>query len=156
MKKIYTFLSIATLSVFSLTACSSDDNITTPEPQPTNHLLGKWDMQAMDMKLEMDGQIVIDEKDVATKDAGIIIQYDFKADNKIEYYMYTPATAQNEEREQEGTGTYQKSGNMLTITIEETPQTFDVLLLEQSKLHLNLTQEDESTKVSITQKFVKM
>lgn len=156
MKKIYTFLSIATLSVFSLTACSSDDNTTTPEPQPTNHLLGKWDMQAMDMKLEMDGQIVIDEKDVATKDVGIIIQYDFKADNKIEYYMYTPATAQNEEREQEGIGTYQKSGNMLTITIEDTPQTFDVLLLEQSKLHLNLTQEDESTKVSITQNFVKM
>lgn len=156
MKKIYTFLSVVTLSVFTLTACSSDDNATTPEPQPTNHLLGKWDMRAMDMKLEMEGQVVIDEKDVPTKDAGIIIQYDFKADNKIEYYMYTPATAQNEETEQQGTGTYQKSGNMLTITIEDTPQTFDVLLLEQSKLHLNLTQEDESTKISITQKFVKM
>lgn len=156
MKKIFTFLSIATLSVFSLTACSSDDNVTTSEPQPTNQLLGKWDMQAMDMKLEMDGQVVIDEKDVPTKDAGIIIQYDFKVDNKIEYYMYTPATDQNEETEQQGTGTYQKSGNMLTITIEDTPQTFDVLLLEQSKLHLNLTQEDESSKISITQKFVKL
>nr|WP_264563219.1 lipocalin family protein [Flavobacterium sp. CBA20B-1] len=144
------------MSVFGLTACSSDDHTATPEPQPTNQLVGKWDLQAMDMKLEMEGNVVFDEKDILTKDSGIIVQYDFKADNNVTYYMYTPATAQTEEREQQGTGTYQKNGNTLTITADGAPQTFQILLLEQNKLHLNLKQEDESTKINITQKFVKI
>ena len=157
MKKVYTLLSITALGLCTLTSCSDDDNNTTPQ-EPTNYLLGKWDMQTMDMKLEMDGEVVLDEQDVPTKETGMIIQYDFKADETIEYYMYTPATGQEAESEESGIGTYDLDYNKLTITINDVPQTFTIFNLDENKLHLNLSQEDETNKikVSMTQKFTRM
>ena len=161
MKRISTFLFASTLAIASLSSCSSDDNssVPQPQPQPTNVLLGKWEMQKMDMKMEMGGNVLIDQQDVDTKTAGIKIEYDFKADNTVEYYMYTPATQQQAEQEQSGTATYTRNGDEITMTINN-PTTYTIKVLNSTELHLNMYQEEEvngsQTKIDITQKFTKM
>ena len=159
MKKISTFLFAATIAIVSLSSCSSDDGSSTPQPQPTNFLLGKWEMQKMDMKMEMGGNVLIDQQDVDTKTAGIIVEYDFKSDNTVEYYMYTPATPQQAEQEQSGTATYTRNGDEITMTINN-PATYTIKVLSSTDLHLNMYQEEDvngsQTTVDITQKFTKM
>ncbi len=159
MKKIRTFLFATSVSLLGLTSCSSDDSNSNPDPQPENLLLGKWEMETMDMKLEVDGNALIDEKDVPTKETGIIVEYNFKADNKVEYYMYTPANNQQGAMEKSGTATYQVQGEELVLNISG-EQTYAIKLLSKTDLHLNLADEEfdgESTyKLDMTQKFVKM
>lgn len=161
MKKISNSLFVATLAIISFSSCSSDDSThpPTPEPQPTNLLLGKWDMNKMDMKLVMDGNILVDETDVDTKSTGIIVQYDFKSDNKVDYYIFTPANAQQAEQEQSGTGTYTRNGDELTLTLG-TPTPYTIKLLTSTDLHLNLYDSDNvngaETTIDMTQKFTKM
>lgn len=161
MKKISTYLFAAAIAIVSLSSCSSDDNSTapTPEPQPTNLLLGKWDMQKMDMKIVMDGDTMIDEKEVDTKGAGITVQYDFKADNTVEYYMYTPANAQQAEQEQSGTGTYNRTGEKIIMTLGS-PTTYTIQILSSTELHLNMNEKENvngaETEIDMTQKFTKI
>lgn len=161
MKKISTFLFAASFAVLGLTSCSSDDSTPQPDPQPQpqNLLLGKWEMQTMDMKLEIDGNALIDEKDVPTKESGIIVEYNFKADNKVEYYLYTPATPQQEATEKSGTATYQVKGEELTLNVSA-EQTYTIKLLSKTDLHLNLVDEEvdggSTYKLDMTQKFTKM
>lgn len=161
MKKINSLFFAATLAIVSLSSCSSDDSTITPtpEPQPTNLLLGKWDMKKMDMKMVMDGNVLVDEKDVDTEGLGIIVQYDFKSDNQVDYYMFTPANEQQAEQEQSGTGTYTHNGDELTLTLGS-PTPYTIKLLSSSELHLNLSETEningaEAT-VDMTQKFTKM
>src|SRR5690606_5363018 len=154
MKKFYSLLTAATFGLLTLTACSSDDN--SPQPDETDLLIGKWDMQTMDMLIQVDGEILVDEEDVPTKEAGIIIQYDFKEDKTVEYYLFTPATAGQEEAERSGTGTYEKNETELILTLENSPTVYSIFLLEKNELHLNMTEEEENNKLSMTQKFIKM
>lgn len=161
MKKITTYLFAATIAIVSLSSCSSDDNNNAPmpEPQPVNLLLGKWDMKKMDMKIVVDGDVMIDEKDVDTKGSGITVQYDFKADKTFEYYMFTPANPQQAEQEQSGTGTYTHNGDEIIMTINS-PTTYTIKILSGTELHLNMNEAENvnglETEIDMTQKFTKM
>ncbi|SFO19305.1 hypothetical protein SAMN05421741_12514 [Paenimyroides ummariense] len=99
-------------------------------------------MQNMDTKMEMEGNVVIDQQDVDTKTAGVKNGYDFKADNTVEYYMYTLATPQQAEHEQSGTATYTRNGDEITITINNLA-TYTTKVLNSTDLHLNMYQEEE-------------
>lgn len=159
MRKISTFLFATSFVLLSLTSCSSDDSTPNPEPQPENLLLGKWGMKTMDMKLEVDGKVLLDEKDVPAKASGIVLEYDFKSNNKVEYYIYTPATSQQEVTEKSGTATYQVKGDKLVLNISA-EQVYTIKLLSKTDLHLNIVDEevDESSsyKLDMTQKFTKI
>lgn len=136
MKKIYSYLSITAFSFLTLTACSSDDNTPTPEPQqPTNYLLGKWNATSTHMKVEMDGEILIDNlNDEEGSMHGIIKTYEFKADNTVNYYTYIPASGDREASERKGTTTYETKGNQLIL--KNYPEPFTILRCDDTKLHL--------------------
>lgn len=82
-------------------------------------------------------------------------EYDFKADNTVDYYMAVPS----QQLEEQGKGTYMKTENTLAITIEEEPGTFVISNLEADNLYLKMTEEGTSQgmtyKEEIEQKFVK-
>ncbi|WP_177764023.1 lipocalin family protein [Flavobacterium sp. I3-2] len=161
MKNLKSILLALTLGLTTLTSCSSDDNSSDNQvqPQPQNELLGKWDLEKVDMKMIIDGETMIDEKDVPVKQTGLINQYEFFADNTMEYYLYNPASGTNPATEESGEGTYVKNGDQLTLTITN-GNTFTIKLLDSNNLHLNISQEEIEEGVNysmdMTQKFVKM
>lgn len=159
MKNLKLYFLALTLGVATLTSCSSDDNSPEPQPQPQNELLGKWDLEKVDMKMIIDGEVTIDEKDVPIKQAGLISQYEFFADNTVEYYIYNPAIGNNPATEESGEGTYIRNNDQLTLTINS-GNTFTIKLLDAENLHLQ-TKQDENVEgvvysLDMTQKFVKM
>lgn len=162
MKNLKNYLIALTLGLVTLTSCSSDDNSSDKQvqPQPQNELLGKWDLEKVDMKMIVDGEIMFDEKDVPVKQAGLINQYEFFEDSTLEYYIYTPANGQTPAVEESGEGTYVRNGDQLTLTLNNTPNTFTVKLLDSSNLHLNLEEEETVAGVNysmnLTNKFVKI
>jgi len=161
MKNLKSILLALTLGLTTLTSCSSDDNSSDNQvqPQPQNELLGKWDLEKVDMKMIIDGEVSIDEKDVPMKQSGLINQYEFFADNTMEYYLYNPATSQTPATEESGEGTYVRNGDQLTLTITN-GNTFTIKLLDSNNLHLNISQEETvqgvNYSIDMTQKFVKM
>lgn len=151
MKRIYSYLFIATVGLFGLASCSSDDNAPTIEE--TNHLLGKWNLNTISLKITIDGEVYQEMEDLPVEGL-TTMQFDFRADNTVEYYF-------NEDNEvEEGIGTYQKNGNNLTITIDNDPQTFVVLLNDESNLHFGISEEYEyegmEVKEEVQFKFIKM
>jgi len=157
MKSLKGILFALTLGLTTLTSCSSDDN--TPEQQPQNELLGKWDLQKTDMKLVIDGGILIDEKDVPVNEIGLVNQYEFFENNTIEYYLYNPATGTTPATEESGEGTYVRNGDQLTLTINNS-NTYTIKLLDSNNLHLNISDEETVDGVNysmdMTNKFVKI
>ena len=157
MRKISTFLFAASFAFLGLTSCSSDDS-SSPEPQPTDVLLGKWNLQTVSVKVSVDGEVVQEVKDQPI--SPVVMTFDFKADSKVEYFYYEPATAEEQEYEEKLSGTYKKEGNKLTITIEDEPGDFTILLNDKSNLHLGMsfeeTYEGMVIKQETEQKFVKM
>ncbi len=143
MKKIYTILTVITLSLLNLTACSSDDSTPTPELE-IDHLIGKWNATSFHMRFEADGDVLtdnLDEEEGTTY--GIIQQFEFKTDNTMEYYIYIPASENEEEIERRGTTTYERNGNQL-IMKNYYPDPFMVLLVNDKKLNLYTIRESES------------
>lgn len=161
MKNLKGILLALTLGLTTLTSCSSDDNSsdTQVQPQPQNELLGKWDLEKADMLMIVDGETMFDEKDVPVKQAGLISQYEFFADNTMAYYLYNPASATSPATEESGEGTYVRNGDQLTLTITN-GNTFKIKLLDANNLHLNIYQEEivegVNYKMDMTQKFVKI
>lgn len=154
MKKISTYLFAASVSLLSLTACSDDDNTVKPDPQPSNHLLGEWKLNTISSKSYEDGVLVNEFTDLPV--AGQISwEYNFKADNTVEYNMAVPS----QNIEEQGIGTYTKTGNNLTITIEGEPATFVITNLDAANLHFKITEEEEYEGVlykdEIEQKFIR-
>lgn len=149
MKKITLSLFAITLSLLTLSSCSSDDNVAEP-----NHLLGKWELNKMSMKSTENGQVTLEYTDVPTE-GQLVWEYDFKEDNTVSIYMAVPQA----ELEESFTGTYIYAGNQLTITVEEDPQTFQVNKLDASNLNLWFAEEEEYEGVvyrdEIEQKFIK-
>ncbi|MBA5792496.1 MULTISPECIES: hypothetical protein [unclassified Flavobacterium] len=142
MKKIYSYLSITAFSFLTLTACSSDDNTPTPEPQqPTNYLLGKWNATSTHMKLVIDGEVVLDELDKETTMRGMIKTYEFKNDNTVNHYTYIPAGTNTEEVDRHGTTTYERNGNQLIL--KNYPAPYSILLLDDKKMQLHTKDEFE-------------
>jgi len=158
MKKISTYLFAISVGIVSLTSCTSDDNATT-EVIVQNELIGKWEMQKLDMKLVYNGEVVIDEKDIPTNQLGMVIQYNFKTDNTVDYYLFTPANAQQQATELSGTGTYSRTNESLTLTLNSST-TYTINLLNKDNLHLNLLDEETVngifSSLDMTQKFTKM
>ncbi|WLD23734.1 lipocalin family protein [Flavobacterium dauae] len=154
MKKITTILFATTITLLSLTACSSDDNTPTPEPQTENHLLGMWKLNTMSLTSYENGEVVNEQTDVPVG-SQITWEYEFKADNTVEYLMAIPAA----EIEEQGTGTYSKNGTTLTITIDDEPGVFEITNNDADNLHLKTTEEEVEDgityKTEIEQKFIR-
>lgn len=142
MKKIGILLFTAVLGFTSLTACSSDDSTPIVE-QEKNHLLGKWNATSTHMKIEMDGEILIDNLDEEEGSMhGIIKTYEFKADNTVDHYTYIPASGSNEARESKGTTTYERNGDQLLL--KNYPYPYTILVSTENTLHLYNLLEVES------------
>lgn len=99
MKKIGILLCTMLIGFSSLTACSSDNAVPVIE-QEKDYLIGKWNGISRHSKIEMDGEIVMDNlNDEEGSMYGIIQEYEFKADNTVDYYTYIPANGSNEASE---------------------------------------------------------
>ena len=143
MKKVGILLFMAVLGFTSLTACSSDDSTTPVVEQEKNHLIGKWNATSTHMKIEMDGEILIDNLDKEEGSMyGIIKTYEFKADNTVDYYTYIPASGSDEASESEGTTTYERKGNQLIL--KNYPYPYTILVSNENTLHLYNMFEVES------------
>lgn len=151
MKRIYSYLFIAAVGLFGLTSCSSDDN--TPI-QETDYLLGKWDLNTLDIKLWADGEVYQEMEDFPVE-GSLTMQFDFRADNTVEYYFYEFEDGDT----RQGTGTYQRNGSNLTITIDDEAD-FEILLNDANNLHLGTIDEYEyqgiQFKDEVNLKFIKM
>lgn len=134
MKKIIFLASLLSISMTFLTACTSDDN-ETEKIKEQNYLLGKWNRVSSHMKLEMDGNILIDNLDQEEGTMyGRIKKYEFKADNTVTYYSYIPASANNEAIESQETTTYTREGDQLIIKNHPFPYT--ILISNENSLYL--------------------
>lgn len=143
MKKVGILLFTAVLGFTSLTACSSDDSTAPVVEQEKNHLLGKWNATSTHMKIEMDGEILIDNLDEEGGSMhGIIKTYEFKIDNTVDYYTYVPASGSNEASESKGSTTYERNGNQLIL--KNYPYPYTILVSNENKLHLYNMFEVES------------
>lgn len=158
MKKIYFYLAVASIGLFTVTSCSDDNNEKQPE-QPKDVLLGKWDLKTVSMKLFVDGDLVQEVKEESVE-GQMTMQFDFKADHKVEYYMYVPASEEAEEQKVNLTGTYEKKGTDLIVTIEGEDQTFKIEGNDAANLKLMQSQEMEYegmvVKQDLTLNFKKM
>ncbi len=134
MKKTIILAALLLINASFLTSCSSEDN-ETEKVQEQNFLLGKWNGVSSHMKIEMDGNILIDNLDQDEGSMyGAIERYEFKADNTVTYYSYIPANANNEAIEREGTTTYIRDGNQLII--KNHPYPYTILISNENSLHL--------------------
>ncbi|HLW41883.1 MAG TPA: lipocalin family protein, partial [Flavobacterium sp.] len=124
-----------------------------PTIEETNHLLGKWNLNTISLKITIDGEVYQEMEDLPVEGL-TTMQFDFRADNTVEYYF------NNNDEIEEGIGTYQRNGNNLTITIEGEPADFEILLSDANNLHLGIEDEYEyqglQLKEEITFKFLKM
>lgn len=152
MRKISIYLSAVAIGMVTLVSCSSDDN--TPDQEPIdNHLLGKWNLNTADVKIYVNDQLQQEMNDVPAEEIGAV-QFDFKEDGTVDYAF------SDEEFSEEITGTYEKNGNILTITIDNEPQTFEILLSDSNNLHLYLEEEETYQEMLLRTeavfKFIKM
>lgn len=136
MKRIFTLLALTTLT-FSTFSCSSDDSspVVVDPPVVKDKLIGKWDLKTFSMEMTAEGQEpqIIEDQSV---EGVLVMQYDFKEDNTIDFLIQ-----QGQQAEQSGTGTYTKSGNSVTITLAQTPQTFTLSNLADTKMSLKMTEQ---------------
>ena len=139
MKKIYSHLSLTAFSLLILTSCSSDDTPQNPDIDPSNYLLGKWNATSLHSKLEVDGELIYDDLNKPGSTFGVIMQYTFKADKTVEYYMYLPATNESEAEEYSGIANYEVNGNQLTF--DHIPKTYNVILLNDKNLTIHTKNE---------------
>lgn len=157
MKKVYLYLAVALVALFTITSCSDDEKAG---PEPTKDVfLGKWDLKTMSSKLYINGDLVEDQKEQSVE--GIMtLKFDFKADNKVDYYMYAPATEDREEVKVDASGTYKKNGTELTVTIQEEDMLFKIEGNDVDNLKLMQSIEfkfDEATlKQDVTFNFKRM
>ena len=140
-------------SFIILVSCSSDDNTPLIE-EPVNHLLGKWDFKAFDIKMSYDGEMVYEEKDIP--DGGV--QYHFKEDGTVNYRFFDVDTGEDEEV---GRGTYEKSEDELTINRDGISYNFVISNLNETQLYLTVSEsgmDDQGRFVELvlTQKFIKV
>lgn len=157
MKRFYSYLFIATVGLLGLVSCSSDDN-STPEKKEVDPIVGKWELKTMDLTLYEDGEVYFEYEDIAVEGL-MLLEFDFKEDNTVDF------TSGNLNQSGEmvtytETGTYDKNEDSVTITIEGEPETFSILKLNSSELHLFVTDEYSSDGMEyldeITFKMVKM
>lgn len=148
-KKFYLpFFTFVFLTFF--TSCSSDDNNPIIE-EPIVTVIGKWSLYATDLKVELDGEVFIDYKDVPEEG----IEYHFKENGMVDVLYFDPDTKQEEEMR---TVSYQITDDKLKIENTE----YTILLIDSHALHINLYYEGYNNtmeayeKVSITQKLEKM
>lgn len=148
---------IATVGLLGLVSCSSDDN-STPEKKEVDPIVGKWELKTMDLTLYEDGEVYFEYEDIAVEGL-MLLEFDFKEDNTVDF------TSGNLNQSGEmvtytETGTYDKNEDSVTITIDGEPETFSILKLNSSELHLFVTDEYSSDGMEyldeVTFKMVKM
>ena len=153
MKRFFTYSTII-FSLIFLSSCSNDDSSPVIDDEPKEYLLGKWDFNAFDIKMSIDGEMVYEEEDVP--DAGV--QYHFKEGGVIDYRFFDSDTGEDEEI---GTGTYQKTEDELTINRDGIPYSFTISNLNETNLHLTVSENgiDEQgryVELELKQKFTKV
>lgn len=157
MKRFYSYLFIATVGLLGLVSCSSDDN-STPEKKEVDPIVGKWELKTMDLTLYEDGEVYFEYEDIAVEDL-MLLEFDFKEDNTVDFTSGNLNQSGEMETNSE-TVTYVKNEDSVTITIEGEPETFSILKLNSSELHLFVTDEYSSGEMEyideITFKMVKM
>ena len=108
----------------------------------------------MSVKSYENGEVVSERRDtpVGTQ---ITWEYDFKVDNKVDFYMAIPLAG----FEERGTGTYARSGNTLTMTINDEAQSFEISKNDADNLHLKFSEEEIDGAITykddIEQKFIR-
>lgn len=156
MKKVYKKLFIAAFGLLTLTACSNDDNaMPTPAPIPeADYILGSWKLNKLSVSSFINDELDFEEIDVPMQDQ-IQMEFTFTKDLKVEYLMAIP----NTEMKEEGVGTYKRIGNELIITIDNEPQSFEIIFSSNDELHLQITdeweEEGDKFKEIIQQKFIR-
>ena len=75
MKKI-TLIAFALISSLSFVSCDKEDETTI---QPKDELIGKWNLNLLDIKISIDGNVIEDQKDIDVSGA-LTMQFDFKQD----------------------------------------------------------------------------
>ncbi|WCM41947.1 lipocalin family protein [Flavobacterium sp. CBA20B-1] len=153
MNRFFYIFTIA-FSLIFLSSCSNDDSSPVIDDEPKEYLLGKWDFNAFDIKMSIDGEMVYEEEDIP--DGGV--QYHFKEDGVIEYRFFDSDTGEDEEV---GSGTYQKTEDELTINRDGIPYSFTISNLNETNLHLAVSENgmDEQgryVELELTQKFIKV
>src|SRR5690554_2292350 len=157
MKRFYSYLFIATVGLLGLVSCSSDDN-STPEKKEVDPIVGKWELKTMDLKIYENGEVYLEFEDESVEGL-LVFEFDFKEDNTVDFTSGNLNQSGEMETNSE-TGTYVKNEDNVTITIEGEPETFSILKLNSSELHLFVTDEYSSGEMEyideITFKMVKM
>jgi len=113
-----------------------------------------WKLNTMSLTSYENGEVVNEQIDLPVG-SQITWEYEFKADNTVEYLMAIPAA----EIEEKGTGTYSKNGTTLTITIDDEPGVFEITNNDADNLHLKTTEEEVEDAITykseIEQKFIR-
>jgi|GEM_PF-6258449 len=155
MKKLAQIAMIA-FGMTAIVACNNDDSTTTVDPPATNHLIGTWKLDKVSMKYYENDELteVYENQPVGEF---VTMEFSFQTDNTVNVYLFVDIP--EEPLEQEISGTYTHTGNDINITIEGETQTFTVLHLDASDLHLSVTDEYEEDGVNYreesVQKFIK-
>jgi len=122
-----------------------------------NDLLGKWNLQTISIKITDSQNKVIQEVGDQSVVGQMIMEFEFKENNKVIHhgnvkYLETGQTHYEE-------GTYQVLGDKLTISINNEPLTFKIILNDEKNLHLDLAGvkdfQGQSVNHSLIYKFTK-
>lgn len=139
MKKLFTTLSLLTLVISSsiFVSCSSDDNSSKEvEVIQQDPLLGKWNLEKIDLKISIDGNVVQEEHGVDITNQ-IQMYFEFFEGNLVHLFQKDIST--NEINE--GSGTFTVSGSEITIVIENESQIFEYAI-NNGELTLTTVEEE--------------
>lgn len=146
MNRFFYFFTIIFSSII-LFSCSSDDNSPIVE-EPS--IIGNWSIYAMDLKVELDGEIFLDFED--SEEEGL--EYHFKDNGMVDVFIFDFDTGEEEKH----TVSYQIKDDILIMDDKD----YTILLFDNHFLHINLYYEGYNNtmnayeKVSITQKLEKI
>lgn len=128
MKKLLSILSIALLSLVTMTSC---------EKTPTELIVGNWELT----KMTISGQGIT--LDIDPAEAGIALTMSYKADGS---YTITSSSEDGAESES-GTYVYNETSSIITLTTDDYSYSFTVGSI--SKDELVITQNEEGTTISM-------
>lgn len=159
MKKMYVFLAIASVGLFSLTSFSDDHSVIKSQATlDPNHIVGKWNATESKTLLEVEGKLVTTEPDKDTP-IGFEERYEFKTDKTVNYYINIPKSETTEGRERESNSTYEISGDLLIIKYAPDPINILFLndhLLYTQKVSEGISPDGERYKITKIMKYEKM
>ena len=156
MKKISVYVLLAFIvGLFSFTSCSSDDNGGSNPSKSTNNLIGKWNLNVVDVKIHLNDEMIQHYEDMPASELLEKMQFDFYEDGTVDYVLVEDGNSE------ELSGTYEQNGNNLVIILDDEPQTFEIVLNDEDNLHLFTEEIDDEVQgnvinTQVTFKYIKM